>query len=176
MGRNMFDTMTLTKIVGGFCGTFLVFLLGGWVAESIYHGGGHGEGEQAYVIEVPDSAGAEEAVAEVEVPFAEVFAMADASAGEGVFRNCRACHSLEPGQNGTGPTLYGVVGRAVDAVEGYSYSGALEQVADVWDPEHLNGFLENPREYAPGTKMAFNGLRSVEDRANLIAYLDTLDN
>ena len=102
--------------------------------------------------------------------------MADASAGEGVFRNCRACHSLEPGQNGTGPTLYGVVGRAVDAVEGYSYSGALEQVADVWDPEHLNGFLENPREYAPGTKMAYNGLRSVEDRANLIAYLDTLDN
>ena len=54
MGRDMFDTMTLTKIVGGFCGTFLVFLLGGWVAESIYHSGGHGEGEQAYVIEVPN--------------------------------------------------------------------------------------------------------------------------
>ena len=53
--RDMFDTMTMTKAVGGFCGTFLVFLLGGWAAEEIYHSGGGGHGdhhEQAYVIPV----------------------------------------------------------------------------------------------------------------------------
>ena len=173
----MFDTMTLTKVVASLCGTLLVFMLGGWAAELIYHGaGGHNEHEQAYVIEVPDSGeGAEEEMV-AEVPFEEVFAMADAAAGEAVFRNCRACHALEAGVNGTGPYLHGVVGRPADSATGYDYSGALEEVVDVWTPEHLNGFLENPKEYAPGTKMAYNGLRSVEDRANLIAYLATQTN
>ncbi|SPJ23622.1 c-type cytochrome [Palleronia abyssalis] len=171
----MFDTMTLTKIVGGFCGTFLVFLLGAWVAEEIYHvGGGHGDGEQAYSIPVED--GGEEEPVEEGPAFEEVFASADVGAGERVFGKCRACHQLEEGANAVGPYLYGVVGRDIGAADGYgAYSGALSEVADVWSPENLNHFLENPRGWAPGTSMSFNGLPSVEERANLIAYLDTLD-
>lgn len=167
----MFDTMTLTKIVGGFCGTLLIFLLGGWAAELIYHGGGHGDEQQAYVIETDEGEG--DAPAE-EVPFSEVFASADAGAGERVFGKCRACHQLEDGANAVGPHLYGLVGREVASVSGYSYSGALKPVADVWSPENLDGFLEDPRGWAPGTKMSFNGLAKVEDRANLIAYLQTI--
>ena len=173
----MFDTMTMTKVVGALCGTLLVFLLGNWVAESLYHVGEDGHGDehaQAYVIEVADAGAAEGGEAEPEVDFAEVYAAADASAGEGLWRNCRSCHALEDGVNGTGPHLYGVVGRAIDAVPGYDYSGALEQVADVWTPENLSGFLANPREWAPGTKMGYRGMASVEDRANLIAYLATI--
>ena len=170
----MFDTMTMTKVVGGLCGTFLVFLLGGWAAETIYHSaeGGHdGEAVQAYLIEVPESGAAGEAApAEEAVPFDVAFAEADASAGEGVFRNCRSCHALD-GSDGVGPHLNGVVGRPVDAVEGYAYSGALEQVADVWSEENLYNFLEDPQGYAPGTKMSYQGLKAPEDRANLIAYL-----
>ena len=173
----MFDTMTFTKLLGGFAGTLLIFLLGKTAAESIYHvgGEGHGEVEQAYVIPVTEegAGGAEEA--EEGPDFEVVFASADPAAGEGVFRNCRSCHSVEPGENMTGPTLYGVVGRAVDTVEGYDYSGALEEHADVWSPENLNAFLTDPRGYAPGTKMSYAGLRSPEDRANLIAWLDSLD-
>lgn len=178
----MFDTMTLTKIVGGFCGTLLVFLLGGWAAEAIYGGGEavHAEGEevqQAYVIPVEGGEG-EEAAAEVTpeqltAEFQTAFAAADAAAGEGEFRPCSACHSLAEGENRTGPTLAGVVDRPVDVVEGFDYSGALEQVADVWSPDNLNLFLLNPKQYAPGTKMNFNGIRDVQDRANLIAYLAT---
>ena len=68
------------------------------------------------------------------------------------------------------------MGRAVDAAEGFgAYSGALEQVADVWTPENLFGFLENPRGYAPGTTMGFAGLKDPQDRADLIAYLDSID-
>ncbi len=170
----MFDTMTLTKVVGGLCGTLLVFLLGGWAAELIYHGSGHGESEQAYVIPV-EEAGGDAAPAEDAVPFAELFAAADAGAGEGVFRNCRSCHSLDPGVNGTGPSLHGVVDRAVDSLDGYAYSGALSQVAEVWTPENLDGFLAAPSDYAPGTKMTYKGLRDADDRANLIAYLATID-
>lgn len=173
----MLDTMTMTKIVGAFCGAFLIFLLGNFFAEFIYHEAeSHGgEHSQAYTIAV-ESGESEGGEAEAEVPFEEVFAAADPAAGEGLFRQCQACHSIEPGKNGTGPTLYGVVGREVDAVDGYSYSGALEQVADVWTPEHLNGFIANPKAYAPGTKMTYKGLAGAEDRANLIAWLDTLDN
>ncbi|MEL6809225.1 MAG: c-type cytochrome [Pseudomonadota bacterium] len=166
----MFDTMTFTKIVGSLCGALLIFLLGKWAADELYHAGGHG-GEQAYVIDT----GAEEVAEEVaEVPFAEVFAAADPGAGSRVFRQCSACHKLEAGANGVGPYLHGVVGREVGAASGYAaYSGALTEVADVWTPENLNGFLENPRSYAPGTSMAYNGLRDVEDRANLIAYIQS---
>lgn len=172
----MFDTMTMTKVVGGLCGTFLVFLLGGWAAEAIYVGseGGHGEGEHAaYVIEVPEAGTGEAAAVEEEVPFDVAFAAADAAAGEGVFRNCRSCHALD-GANGVGPHLDGVVGRAVDAVDGYAYSGALEQVAEVWSEDNLYNFLQDPAGYAPGTKMSFKGLAKPEDRANLIAYLATI--
>lgn len=172
----MFDTMTITKTVGAFCGTFLVFLLGGWAAELVYHSGGSHDGEhaQAYVIEV---AGAESTEEVVEGPtFEEVFASADAAAGEGKFRPCSACHQLEAGANGVGPYLYGVVGRAQASAEGFAgYSGSLN-TAEVWSPENLNAFLENPSAYAPGTSMNYSGMRKIEDRADLIAYLDSLDN
>lgn len=173
----MFDTMTMTKILGGFCGALLIYLLGGWAAESIYHRGtsSHdGDYAQGYKIEVAEAdTGAAEA--EPEVPFEEVLAIASAEAGEGLWRNCRSCHAVEEGKNGTGPHLYGVVGRDVGSVSDYSYSGALVAVADVWTPENLNGFLEAPASWAPGTKMGYKGLKKVEDRANLIAYLDSLD-
>lgn len=174
----MFDTMTMTKVLGGFCGAFLVFLLGGWAAEIIYHGGegGHGEDHaQGYLIEVAD-AGGEEGEAEEEVDFSVVLASASVEDGEGLWRNCRSCHALEPGVNGTGPSLHGIVGKEVAAADGFNYSGALAAVAEVWTPENLNGFLENPKGWAPGTAMGYNGMRKVEDRANLIAYLESVGN
>ncbi|MBM9593262.1 c-type cytochrome [Roseitranquillus sediminis] len=176
----MFDTMTGVKIVGGFCGALLVFLMGSWAAESIYHVGTpvH-DGEeihQAYVIEVEDAdEGGGEPVEEV--AFAEVFAAADAAAGEGLWRQCSACHRLEDGANATGPHLYGVVERPVATVADYAYSATLAELGGsglAWTPEELNGFLANPSEYAPGTKMTYRGLSDVEDRADLIAYLGSI--
>ncbi|WP_425099748.1 c-type cytochrome [Tropicibacter sp. S64] len=168
----MLDTMTATKIVGGVCGTFLVFLLGKWGGEVLFHtGGGHG-GEQmaAYVIEVEDSGSAEP---EAEVDFATLLASADPAKGEKVFGKCKACHKVD-GTNATGPHLDGVVGRAIDAVDGFNYSGALLQVGDVWSPENLNHFLTDTKAAAPGTAMSFKGLPKAEDRADVIAYLQTL--
>lgn len=174
----MFDTMTFTKIIGGFCGALLVFLLGSWVAESLYHGGGgHGEKHaEGYAIEVEDAgaSGGMAAAADDGPDFAELYAMADASKGEKVFGKCKACHKLEDGANGTGPHLWNVVDRQVSVVEGYRYSGALVKVAQVWSPENLDGFLKKPKTYAPGTKMGFAGLKKPQDRANLIAYLATI--
>lgn len=171
----MFDTMIMTKVLGAVCGTLLIFLLGSWVAEEIYHAGGHGDHEQAYVIPVEGGDAIDEVIDDGP-PFADVFALASAADGEGLWRACSACHALEQGVNGVGPYLYGVVGRDVGVAEGYTqYSGALNEVVDVWTPEQLNAFLVGPKAYAPGTSMGYNGMRKIEDRANLIAYLDSLD-
>lgn len=174
----MFDTMTFTKIMGGLCGSLLVFLLGKWAAEEIYHmGGGHGDGhDAAYVIDTGE--GEEEAGEEEEevVTLASLYPAADTGAGERVFGKCKACHQAEDGVNGVGPHLYGVVGRDIGSVDAYgSYSGALSEAADVWTPENLYAFLENPSGWAPGTSMGYAGLKKPEDRANLIAYLDMTD-
>ncbi|MDJ1017201.1 MAG: c-type cytochrome [Paracoccaceae bacterium] len=170
----MLDTMFWTKVVGGLCGTWLVFLLGALVAESIYHQGGHGyDHHQAYTIDTGDD-GAEEEV--VEVPFAEVFAAADAGAGERLFRQCAACHKVEDGANGAGPHLFGVVGRDVQSVGGFNYSGNLLAAADVWTPENLNAFLAGPSNFASGTSMNYRGMPDIEDRANLIAWLESVGN
>jgi cytochrome c len=176
----MIDTMTMTKTVGAVCGSLLVFMLLGWAGDSLYHvgasghGGEHGEGEitQAYTIDT----GAEEAPAEgaEEGPdFATLMASADPAAGETVFKKCGSCHKLD-GADGVGPHLNGVVGRAKGSAPGFAYSEAiLALTAESWTPENLNGFLENPKQYMPGTKMAFAGLPKPEDRANVIAFMAT---
>ncbi|WP_365353894.1 cytochrome c family protein [uncultured Roseovarius sp.] len=172
----MFDTMTLTKTVGALCGALLIFLMGNWAAETIYSmGGGHGdEHAQGYMIETGAEEGGE-STADEGPSFGELLLAADAGKGEKVFGKCKACHKLEKGENATGPYLYDVVGRNVDAAEGFGYSGALEAVAEVWTPKNLFDFLENPKGYAPGTTMGFAGLKKAEDRVNLIAYLDEVD-
>ena len=166
----MFDTMTLTKAAASLCGALLVFLLGSWLGETLYHTGDD-HGEQAYVIDTGEEDGAAEEVAEV--PFEEIYAVADAAAGERLWRACAACHKLEQGANGTGPYLWGVVGRDKGSADGFSYSSTLAEMDGDWTPDNLNGFIENPRGYAPGTSMSYNGMRDIEDRANLIAYLAT---
>ena len=168
----MLDTMTFTKAAGGLFGALLVFLLGSWAADELYHV--EAKGEQAYVIDTGDS---EAEVAEVEeVDFATVLASAEVDRGARLFRQCSACHQLEDGANGAGPHLYGVVGRAKAAVDGFGYSETLAGMGGDWTPENLNGFIESPRNYAPGTSMGYSGMRDIEDRANLIAYLATIGN
>jgi len=98
---------------------------------------------------------------------------ADAAAGAKVFRKCKACHRVEAdGGNGVGPNLHGVVGRVIASHDGFNYSDALKGKDGAWTYEQLNAFLTKPKDWAPGTKMAFPGLRKDADRANVIAYLN----
>ena len=172
----MFDTMTLTKILGGFCGALLIFLLGKWAAEEMYHtGGGHGaHGEEhvaGYVIEV-ETASAE--AVEEGPPIEELIAAADVEKGAKVFGKCKACHKLEDGANGTGPHLFNVVNRDIAGIDGFGYSSVLADMGGDWGYAELDSFLENPKGFARGTKMSFSGLKKSSDRANIIAYLETI--
>ena len=107
------------------------------------------------------------------VDFAALLASADPAAGEKVFGKCKACHKLD-GSKGTGPHLDGVVGRPVASVADFAYSEAMVAHGGNWDAEPLQAFLADPKGVVPGTKMAFAGLPKPEDRANLIAYLQTV--
>jgi cytochrome c len=91
---------------------------------------------------------------------------------ESVFKkNCAICHTLEPGKNKIGPSLAGVVGRKAGSVPGFAYSDANKKSGDIWDEGTLDTYLTDPRKFMPGTKMVFAGLKSPEDRKNLIEYL-----
>jgi cytochrome c len=172
----MFDTMTITKAFASVCGALLVLLLGGWAAEGLYNVDRHGDDHTpGYAILIEEDDGEAEAAEEeevVEVAFADVYAEADASAGERLWRQCSACHALN-GNDGVGPHLNGVVDRPIGVVDGFNYSDTLAGMDQAWTPENISGFIENPRAWAPGTAMAYNGMSDIEDRANLIAYLAT---
>ena len=99
----------------------------------------------------------------------------DAEAGKKVFNKCKACHKLEEGKNGVGPSLWGVVGRPVASVEGFSYSDGMKAHGGDWTASALSAFLENPKGVVPGTKMSFGGIKDEADRAALIVYLNEAD-
>lgn len=103
----------------------------------------------------------------------------DPAKGKTFAGRCQACHSFkEGGPNQVGPHLFGVVGRPIASVADFSYSDAMKEFSaggtKVWDDATLDAYLADPKATIPGNKMAFPGVKKDTDRANLIAYLNTL--
>jgi cytochrome c len=104
-----------------------------------------------------------------------LLASADPADGEKVFKKCKACHTPEQGgPNRVGPNLWNVVGGPKAAHEGFSYSDAMKGLGGDWTYADLDAYLTKPKDFAPGTKMSFAGLKKPEDRAAVISYLRTL--
>ncbi len=106
-------------------------------------------------------------------PVSGLLAAADLAKGADVFKKCSACHSAAKGEPAkVGPNLWNIVGAKHGHMEGFAYSDAIKALADKeWTYEELNAFLASPKTHIPGTKMTFPGLKKVEDRAAVIAYL-----
>ncbi len=95
----------------------------------------------------------------------------DAAKGKVLFEQCAACHSLEAGKEGTGPTLHGLFGRKA-ASEDFLYSRAMRRANVTWTPELLDRYLANPQDGVfRGNRMPYSGMPNAQDRADLIAYL-----
>ncbi|MDJ0684045.1 MAG: c-type cytochrome [Alphaproteobacteria bacterium] len=171
------DPLFLNKVIAAVLTAALIAMTAGLVTGWIYSP--TDLSQNVYIIEVAES---EEAVADAPEepagpePITALLASADVAAGEKLAqRACGACHSFDQGgANKTGPAMWDVVNRAKGSVDGYRYSDAMGGFDGVWGYEELNGFIADPKGYMPGTKMSYRGLRKVEDRANMVAYLRTL--
>lgn len=103
-----------------------------------------------------------------------MIAAASPQEGERLFLRCKACHTIDKGApNRLGPNLWGVIGHPKASVPGFNYSPALKKLGGDWDYAALSAYLENPRAFAPGNRMAFPGLKDPRQRAAVIAYLRT---
>lgn len=110
-----------------------------------------------------------------EVPIEQLFATASIEKGQAAAKKCAACHNFQEGAGAkVGPDLYGIVGRPVASAEGFSYSAGMKAKGGTWTPEALNTFLTSPKAAVPGTAMAFAGIPKEAERADLIAYLNSL--
>lgn len=100
----------------------------------------------------------------------------DASAGEKVFAQCRACHQVgETAKNAVGPVLNGLFGRPAGSVEGYAYSEANKKSGLTWDEATFRDYIKDPKAKVPGTKMVYAGLKDEKRVDDLIAYLKQFD-
>ncbi|MBU0725782.1 MAG: cytochrome c family protein [Alphaproteobacteria bacterium] len=170
------STFELNKIAAGILLGALLFMVTGTLGHMLV--APKPLQENAYKVEVAEEANAT-AAAPQEVqwpePIAPLLASADAAAGEALTRRCTACHTFDKGgPNRVGPNLYGIVNTSKAHLEGFAYSTAMAEAEGEWTYENLSRFLFSPRDYVPGTKMNYAGLRSDKDRANLIAYLRSL--
>ena len=112
--------------------------------------------------------------AAAEQPIETYLAKADPAKGQQNFNKCMACHNAEKGgPNQLGPNLWGVVGAPIGEGRGFAFSDALSKKGGTWNWDNLSQWLTSPRTFAPGTKMTFAGLGSPQDRADVIAFLNT---
>ncbi|KZD08259.1 c-type cytochrome [Oceanibaculum pacificum] len=170
------STFELNKIAAGILLGALLFMVTGTVGHMLVSP--KQLQENAYKVDVPEEETAT-AAAPQEVkwpePIAPLLASADAKAGEGLVKRCAACHSFDKGgPNKVGPNLYSIVNASKAHLDGFAYSPALAEAEGDWNYESLSKFIYSPKDYVPGTKMNFAGLKKDEDRANLIAYLRSL--
>lgn len=172
------DSLEFNKIAGAVLGTALLVFGLNELSKIIYHA--PAPTKPGYAIEVAEAASTDATAAAAPAAAAEslgkMLASADATKGQATFKTCQACHDgTKGGPNKVGPNLWGVVGRMHGSHEGFSYSEAMAALKDKpWTYEALNTFLTSPKTAIPGTKMGFSGLKKDEDRANLLAYLQTL--
>lgn len=159
----------------------LIGMVTGKVTEFLYfgveHPGIHAEEKRGYSIEVTQAQAGGGATAPAgAADISALYAAADVKAGGELFaKKCSVCHSGDKGgANKIGPHLWGVVNRKVSSVGDFNYSSGMKIYADkTWNFDELNHFLWGPARWVKGTMMSFAGVQKDQDRANLIAYLNS---
>jgi cytochrome c len=169
------NSFELNKILGALLGTCLILVAMHIAAEAIFTPEKPAKpGYEVAVKEEQPQGGAAPATPAA-VPIDTLLASASSQRGAEVSRQCQACHNFQEGQGPKiGPDLYNVVGRKIASAPGFNYSSALKSKNGNWDFNALNAWLAKPSAYAPGTAMTFAGLSNDKQRADVIAYLDTL--
>ena len=166
------------KIIASVLTAMIVAMVSGILASQIIHP--HHLEKAVYLPPgaeggAPAAAPGGEKAAAIE-PIEPLMAKADPKHGEQVAKVCLQCHTFGKGEaNKIGPNLFGIMEENIAAVPNYQFSQALAaHKGEKWDPDKLNIWLLKPQDYAKGTKMTFPGLPKAQDRADVIAYLESL--
>jgi cytochrome c len=164
------------KIIAALLVAMLIAMLSGFVAHKVV--APQMPEKNAYVVDTgaASSASATPAAPKGPAPVEPLLAKADIQAGQKSARVCGTCHSFNKGEPAKmGPNLYGVVGGPHAHMEGFDYSDGMKALHDKpWDFAALNEFLYSPRNAVNGTKMTFAGIKNDQERANVIAWLNSL--
>jgi cytochrome c len=169
------DSFELNKILGAVLGTCILLLVTSFAAGAIF--APNKPAKPGFEIAVKEeAAGGEKAAAAASAePIEKLLQTADVKKGEAAAKKCAACHTFAKGEpNKVGPNLYGVVGDHKGEGRGFNFSAAMKAKGGTWTIDDLDKFIDNPKGFVPGTAMGFAGIQKGSERADVIAYLNSL--
>jgi cytochrome c len=168
------DSFELNKIIGAVLGTCLVLLVTSFTASALF--APNMPEKPGFAIAAKEAqGGAKEAAAAPSEPIEKLLQTASVDKGAAAAKVCQACHTFDKdGPNRVGPNLYGIVGDKKGEGRNFNFSAAIKAKGGSWSIEDLNQFIANPKGYIPGTAMGFAGISRDSQRADVLAYLNSL--
>jgi cytochrome c len=169
------DSFELNKILGAVLGTCLILLVTSFAASALF--APNKPEKPGFEIAVKEEAagGEKAAAAAPSEPIEKLLQTASVQKGEAAAKKCAACHDFtKGGPNKVGPNLFGIVGDKKGEGRGFNFSAAMKGKGGTWTIDDLNQFIVSPKGFVPGTAMGFAGIQKDSERADVIAYLNTL--